>query len=188
LAVEDHSTQLTSEPLRFFGTGRVSEPLCGMAAKIASVSESSRIADQLRRSYEGPAWHGPSLREALEGVTPDIAAHRCSADVHSIWELVVHLSTWAAAARRFVGQNFYVSLTGVDDWPEPTGNWSDTLENLARAQRELWDEVGKLPDARLEDVLSVQKQYTVYILLHGVAQHNLYHAGQISLLKKLVVQ
>jgi 8-oxo-dGTP pyrophosphatase MutT (NUDIX family) len=87
-----------------------------------------------------------------------------------------------------VAENFYVSLTGADDWLEPTGNWSDALENMARAQRELWEEVGKLPDARLEDVLSAQKQYTVYILLHGVVQHNLYHAGQISLLKKLVVQ
>lgn len=159
-----------------------------MAATITSVSESCRIADQLRRSYEGPAWHGPSLREALEGVTPDMAARRYAADVHTIRELVVHLSKWAAAARRFVAENFYVSLTGADDWLEPTGNWSDALENMARAQRELWEEVGKLPDARLEDVLSAQKQYTVYILLHGVVQHNLYHAGQISLLKKLVVQ
>jgi uncharacterized damage-inducible protein DinB len=159
-----------------------------MAATIASVSESSRIADQLRRSYEGPAWHGPSLKEALESVTAEMSARRYSADLHTIRELVVHLSTWAAAARRFVVENFYVSLTGADDWPAPTGNWSDALENLARAQRELWEEVDKLPDARLEDVLSVPKHYTVYILLHGVVQHNLYHAGQISLLKKLVVQ
>ncbi len=158
-----------------------------MAATIAAMTESARIADQLRRSYEGVAWHGPSLREALEGVTAAMAAQRYS-DLHTLWEIVVHVTTWAGAVRRFLIENSYTSLTGADDWPPPSGEWPDALHNLEIAQRQLWEEVRNLPDSRLEDMLLADKKYTVYVLLHGLVQHNLYHAGQISLLKKLVVQ
>lgn len=151
------------------------------------MSETSRIADQLRRSYEGVAWHGPSLQEALEGVTPEMAADRGSPELHTIWELVRHVAAWAAAARLSLVENRYVDLTGDGDWPPPLGAWTDALEKLATAQQQLWEEVQKLPDERLNDMVSAEKKYSVYILLHGVVQHNLYHAGQISLLKKLVL-
>jgi hypothetical protein len=150
------------------------------------MTETTRIADQLRRSYRGIAWHGPSLKEALDGVTPELAEHRAAPGLHTIWELVVHVANWADAARRFVVENHYVSLSGTDDWPPPSGSWPAALEKLASAQRELWTHVKTLPDERLNDIISAEKNYSVYILLHGVVQHNLYHAGQISLLKKMV--
>jgi uncharacterized damage-inducible protein DinB len=149
--------------------------------------ETSRIADQLRRSYEGIAWHGPSLKEALEGVTSTVASHRISPDVHTIGEIVEHVATWAGAARRFLIEDYYVSLIGAAEWPAPSGDWSTTLVKLAESQQELWEYVQTLPDERLEDVIFAQKNYSVYMLLHGIVQHNLYHAGQISLLKKLAV-
>lgn len=152
------------------------------------MQETSRIADQLRRSAEGVAWHGPSLREALDGVTAEMAKRRYAPDFHTIWEIVVHVSTWAGATRRFLVENFYVSMTGAEDWPTPGGRWSDAVEELQRAQQGLWEYVSTLPDERLDDTLSAEKKYTVYIVLHGIVQHNLYHAGQISLLKKLVVK
>jgi uncharacterized damage-inducible protein DinB len=149
------------------------------------MTETSRIADQLRRSYAGNAWQGPSLREALDGVTPEVADRRASPDVHTIREIVDHVATWAAAARRFLDQNYYVSLTGDDDWPPPVGDWTSAVDKLAGPQQQLWEYVETLPDERLDNIVSAEKGYTIYIVLHGIVQHNLYHAGQISLLKKL---
>jgi uncharacterized damage-inducible protein DinB len=151
------------------------------------MTESTRIADQLRRSYAGIAWHGPSLREALEGVTPGMAERRVSPDLHTIWEIVEHVAAWAAAARRFVQENYYISLGGEEDWPPPSASWSSALDKLQSAQQQLWQEVDRVPDQRLDDIISAEKKYSIYILLHGIVQHNLYHAGQISLLKKLAV-
>ena len=62
--------------------------------------EHERIADQLRRSVEGDAWYGPSLREALDGVTAERAAARPIAGGHTIWELALHISAWADVVRR----------------------------------------------------------------------------------------
>lgn len=151
------------------------------------MSETRRIADQLRRSYQGIAWHGPSLKEALEGVTADMAANRSAPGIHTIEELVVHVSTWAELAHRFLVEGTYVNLADVEDWAPAPGDWAQTLDALGRAQQTLWEEVKKLPDERLNDIVSAEKKYSTYILLHGVIQHNLYHAGQISLLKKLAV-
>jgi hypothetical protein len=95
------------------------------------------------------------------------------------------VATWAAAARRFLDQNYYISLTGVDEWPPSVGEWPAALDQLAHAQKQLWEYAETLPEERLDDIVSAEKGYTIYILLHGIVQHNLYHAGQISLLKKL---
>ena len=147
-------------------------------------AETTRIADQLRRSYEGIAWHGPSLKELLDGVDPETASRRPLAGAHSIWELVLHIAAWATVARRALTENVYVSLSGADDWPVPQGSWPDALARLDREQRSLIDEIKKLTDDRLNDILAAEKKYSIYFLLHGVVQHNLYHAGQIALLKK----
>ena len=147
-------------------------------------AETTRIADQLRRSYEGIAWHGPSLKELLDGVDPETASRRPLAGAHSIWELVLHIAAWATVARRALTENVYVSLSGEGDWPVPQGSWPDALAHLDREQRSLIDEIKKLTDDRLNDILAAEKKYSIYFLLHGVVQHNLYHAGQIALLKK----
>ncbi len=82
----------------------------------SSNSESALIADQLRRAFEGDAWHGPALLELLEDVDPATAASKPLPDVHSIWELVLHISAWdAAASRRIAGEK--TQLTGVANFP-----------------------------------------------------------------------
>ena len=66
------------------------------------MSPAEAIADRLRRTIGGPMWHGPAIRELLVDVGPREAAARPIASAHSIWELVLHMATWAAfaAARR----------------------------------------------------------------------------------------
>ena len=150
------------------------------------MSEVERIADQLRRAYDGEAWHGPSLRELLEPVEAATAAARPIPDAHTIWEIVLHLITWEDVARaRLEGER--TEPTSDEDWPavlETTEEaWKDTVAALQVVQGRLRDAIGKLED---EDLLrrAVGHSYSNYELLHGVIQHDLYHAGQISLLRK----
>jgi uncharacterized damage-inducible protein DinB len=150
------------------------------------MSETKRIADQLHRAYAGGAWHGPALRELLNGVTAKQAAARPLAGTHSIWQLVLHITAWKKAVRQRVMEKV-VELSPREDWP-PVGKasaaaWRRTLKALDRAHRQLEATVARLPESRLKRIVPGRK-HTVYFLLHGLVQHDLYHAGQIALLKK----
>ena len=155
-----------------------------MTPQTRMTTEAARIADQIRRSYEGVAWHGPSLKEILNDVSAETASRRPFAGGHTIWELLLHVAAWATVARRALTENIYVSLEGEGDWPVPGGAWPDALAHLEREQKALVEETRKLTDARLNEIVSAEKKYSIYFLLHGVIQHNLYHAGQMALLKK----
>jgi uncharacterized damage-inducible protein DinB len=160
-----------------------------MAAK--SKSESTRIADQLRRAFEGEAWHGPSVLEILEGVDAETAAARPMADAHTIWEIVLHIAVWDGAA--LVRMNGKVTQpTGDKDWPPARdlspAAWKSALQHLKKTHAGLVNAVENLPESRLTDKVPGKEPdfYTFYYMLHGIAQHELYHAGQIALLKKAV--
>lgn len=148
--------------------------------------ECERIADQLKRSYQGEAWHGPSLTAVLAGLTAEQAAAHPQADAHSIWELVLHITAWQREARRgLLGGG--INPSPQEDWPaiEDTGPeaWQKALRSLEEENRRLRETVVALEDEDLESQVG-NRAYSVYFLLHGVVQHNLYHAGQIILLKK----
>lgn len=150
------------------------------------MSEITRIQDQLRRAYRGPAWHGPSLREVLEGVGAEAAAARPLPEAHSIWEIVLHVAGWQDVVRRRLGGE-KVREPDPGDWPaQGSGEeaWREALEALDRSHAALLEAVGRVDPARLDELLFRGAEWSVYVSLHGVVQHNLYHAGQIALLKK----
>jgi uncharacterized damage-inducible protein DinB len=149
-------------------------------------SESALIADQLRRAFEGDAWHGPALLELLEDVDAAMAAAKPLPNVHSIWELVLHIAAWdGATCRRLAGE--VCQPEGRDNFPvvpKPTGAaWRKAVAEAKRAHDVLVKTVARLPESRLRERVP-GKKYDFYHLLHGVAQHELYHAGQIAILKK----
>jgi uncharacterized damage-inducible protein DinB len=152
------------------------------------MSETARIADQLRRAFHGKAWHGDSLLKILEGVTAAQAAAHPIANAHSIWELVLHIAAWDGAVRRRLGGET-LSLSSKRNFPpvKDTGKtaWRQTLVHVRQVHDELVDAVALLPASRLDDRVP-GKSSDIYHMLHGVAQHELYHAGQIALLKKMV--
>ena len=151
------------------------------------MKEIDRIVDQLKRSFEGEAWHGPSVREVLANVNSDKAnAHPISAG-HSIWEITEHIGGWMHyVSKRLEGEQF--EATPEQDWPLIAGKdeqaWQQTQQNLEKGYLKLVSAISRLKDEDLENKYVPGKDYTVYFLLHGVIQHNLFHAGQISLLKK----
>jgi uncharacterized damage-inducible protein DinB len=150
-------------------------------------AELSRLEEQLRSALEGEAWHGPSVLEVLEGVSAEQAAARPVAGAHSIWELVLHLcGTYALVLRRLNGDGR--QLTESEDWPpvpEPSAeNWNNAVRVLKRLNEELRRAVKNFPAGRLDEPLVPEVSYTAYTQFIGITQHDLYHAGQIALLKK----
>ena len=151
-------------------------------------SEAASIADQLRRAFYGEAWHGPALLELLEDVDAATAAAKPLADVHSIWELMLHVAAWDGAALvRLSGKKR--QLAGTDNFPlvpKPTeAAWRKAVAQTKKTHDRLVTTVAGLPEARLRDRVP-GKKYDFYHMLHGIAQHELYHAGQIAILKKVV--
>jgi uncharacterized damage-inducible protein DinB len=150
--------------------------------------EIERIQDQLKRAYKGNAWHGPSVCEALAGVTAEQAHARPLANAHSIWELVRHIAVWEdVGRRRLEGNRAQIEISSPEDWPPPDDTsevaWEQAKASLDRGHQALVEAIARVPEARLNEPI-LEGMSTVYVTLHGVIQHDLYHAGQIAMLKK----
>jgi len=150
-------------------------------------AEISRLDEQLKRAFEGEAWHGPSVLESLAGVSAAQASSHPIAGVHSIWELVLHMrSDYDLVIRRLAGDGR--QLTADEDWPacpEPTEeNWKQTVQEMKRLNETLRQSVRDFPVQRLDEPLVHEVAYTAYTQFIGVTQHNVYHAGQIMRLKR----
>src|SRR5262249_54292376 len=157
----------------------------------ASMSEAVRIADQPRRAFEGNAWHGDSLFEMLNGVSSGQAVAHPIPNAHSIWELVLHITAWDKAVLRRLGGEV-VELESADNFPPRNSSgeaaWHRAIEAAKSAHNKLAAAVDGFPDARLSERVPGKDEpwHDFYYMLHGVVQHELYHAGQIALLKKAV--
>lgn len=150
------------------------------------MTEVERIVDQLRRAFEGPAWHGDSIKELLADVTAERAASKPFAAAHSIWELVLHIAAWEEGIRlRLMGER--AELSEEEQWPiiadTSEAAWIDTLASMERTHLDLRAAIARLDDKSLSRPI-VEGMSSVYGSLHGVIQHDLYHAGQIALLKR----
>jgi hypothetical protein len=148
------------------------------------MSEIGRIVEQLSQLHDGGAWHGPSMGEALEGLSAADAARRPIGAAHCIWEIVHHV--------RVTNEHVRSHLTGGStgdeaDWPTLTETgeaaWRDAVARLRAGQGALRDAVSKLPRARLHENIA-GKTHSYWYELLGILHHDAYHAGQISLLKK----
>ena len=151
------------------------------------MKESERIGYQLERSFEGDAWHGSAVLELLEGVTLAQARRRPIADAHTIAEIVRHMITWKRVVTRRLGGHAVSEVPPGVDWPPAAigslPQWRALVTQLKRAHAALVAAAKKVGDETL-DRAPAHGVTTRYVLLHGIIQHDLYHAGQIALLKK----
>ncbi|MGH9347440.1 MAG: DinB family protein [Vicinamibacterales bacterium] len=160
------------------------------------MTERDRLVDQFEREISGEPWHGPSLTSILDGITAEQAARKPPAGAHSIWEIVLHMTGWKReVARRAEGHP--AGEPPLGDWPA-TGDvseprWRKAREDLLRAEHELVKLVRSLPEAGLdakvtgEATASIGAGISVKATLYGLLQHDVYHAGQIAILKKIGV-
>jgi uncharacterized damage-inducible protein DinB len=153
------------------------------------MSEIEGIRDQLKRGHQGEAWHGPSVLEALEGVSAEQATARPLDGAHTIWELVLHMAAWRNVARRRLEGERVDSIPDEEDFPivfNPGADaWNQALAQLDETFARLDETLSRFDEGRLEDPVPERSQ-SYYTMLHGVVQHDIYHAGQIVLLRKAI--
>ena len=154
------------------------------------MSEVDRIADLLIETYEGDAsgsaWYGPPLRNLLRSVSSEAAARRPLPERHTIWELVLHVAANIDfVLARLEGR--VLELSNAADWPEVLDisppAWAEALATLDSKYDELLTRVRGLNDEEL-GTQAVGRSYSVYVMLHGIIDHNVYHAGQVALLRE----
>jgi uncharacterized damage-inducible protein DinB len=131
--------------------------------------------------------------EILRDVSAAQAAARPLEYAHSIWELVLHITGWKReVTKRLSGRA--ATLPEDGDWPEvgePTpSRWAETLSRLDATHRQLVNAIRALPQEKLFEATNDTRDRAAgagvlhYVLLHGLIQHDVYHAGQIAILKK----
>ena len=151
------------------------------------MTEAARIAQQLENAFDGGAWHGPAVLELLADVDAKAAAARRLPGAHSIWELVLHVAAWDDAVNRRIVLRKALQLKMRQNFPPVTDKspaaWKKALAKVKKTHSDLLQTVRALSDDRLRERVP-GKRYDIAFMLHGVAQHELYHAGQIALLKK----
>jgi uncharacterized damage-inducible protein DinB len=157
-----------------------------------NTNEVERIRDQFRRAFDGEAWHGPSVLSLLSGVTAEQAAAHPIPGAHSIWELVLHIAAWETACRRRL-EGERAQLSDEEDWQQVTDTseaaWERTRKELVDSHNLLLESLASLDESKLDQPIINDPTTTyssVYVTLHGGVQHDLYHAGQIAMLKKAI--
>jgi hypothetical protein len=153
--------------------------------------EIEMLLELLDEGYNRAAWHGPNLRGSIRGVTARQAARAPKSGRHNIWELVAHAAYWKyAVRRRLVGEKRGTfSLQGSNWFRRPVDRseraWREDIALLDREHRALREAVASFDPARLDEKVNGSKSVTRR-LIAGIAMHDVYHAGQIQLLKKLI--
>ena len=136
-------------------------------------------------AFDARAWHGPTLRRSVRGVTPAQAAWRPAPGRHNIWEVTVHAAYWKHEVRRRLGgaPRRPFPLTGRNWFAQQRLSWSDVVTLLADEHQALRATIASLTGVALRR--RVRGRDTAAFTIRGIAAHDLYHAGQIQLLRRL---
>lgn len=152
----------------------------------------AQLLDILDRAYDRHSWHGTNLRGSIRRVTPAQAVRRPARGRHNIAELVVHCAYWKyTVVRRLTGEpRGSFALKGSNFFrrqaPYSAAQWAADVRLLDDTHRTLREVVGGLSDRQLRRLLRDSDQTTVFDTVAGIAAHDLYHAGQIQVIKRLV--
>ena len=149
------------------------------------------LLEIMDQAFDQKSWHGTTLRGALRGLTPDEALWRPAPGRHNVWELTLHAAYWKyAVRRRLAGAAIGSFDRKPSDWPaipDPADlrAWKQDVAFLDVEHRRLREVVSKLTPAVLR-LRSPRGVWTYAEEIHGVAAHDLYHTGQIQLIKRLL--
>jgi hypothetical protein len=153
------------------------------------MNEIELIAGQIESGYNDGAWPGVSVRNLFREMTAAAAAAHPIGGAHSAWEIALHLGLYHDTVRRRLWSKEPIVYGPEEDWPTPAApteaNWKAALDEIDGGLAELVAAVRRLEPERLDEIVP-GKDFTVYFMLHGMPQHDLYHGGQVVLLKKLL--
>lgn len=153
------------------------------------------LRDELRKSLHGPAWHGPALLTLLRDVPASEALGRPLPAAHTIGEIALHCLVWTEeVTARLAGKE--PSLPERGDWPEvppalDEEAWSHLLDRIEQAGAALDERLARFPAGKLAERVGAPEHdaplgsgVSHESMLHGLAQHNAYHSGQVALLRR----
>jgi uncharacterized damage-inducible protein DinB len=154
------------------------------------MTDRDRLLEMLDRIHDGDAWHGPSVMSIVRSVPEARAEEQPVPRAHTIGEIARHIIGWRDEVReRLAGKT--PSLPGCGDWPALSdGGWAATLAELDRSHRQLREAIAALPAERWDAQVGPSREaglgtgVSYAVMLHGVIQHDVYHAGQMALLTK----
>jgi uncharacterized damage-inducible protein DinB len=157
------------------------------------MTRTNKLSKELNNSIFGDPWHGASAVAILNGISVHQAIQRPITSAHSIIELILHLTAWTEEIlRRFNGNN--PSEPQMGDWPSPENYsdeyWTSVKQNLYDATNKLISAIQGFPEEMLDKIIGRERNISLGTgfsfegLIMGLVQHNAYHLGQISLLKK----
>ena len=156
-------------------------------------TQNALLLTLIDQAFDHRAWHGTNLRGSIRGLHAEDAAWRPAPGRHNIWEIVVHAAYWKYIVRRRIlleakgsfaldGSNWFVRPTGG----KPTeSEWKKDVKLLVEAHQTMREAVRTVRDKDLNKKPKGSKVSNLAII-EGIASHDLYHAGQIQLLKRLV--
>ncbi|HEU5174193.1 MAG TPA: DinB family protein [Gemmatimonadaceae bacterium] len=152
----------------------------------------AQLAASLRRTIDGPMWHGPAIRELLIGVDARAAAARPVVAAHSIWELVLHMASWAEICERRLRGESLGDPDPEGDWPPVPADataeaWAQAQARVASSYERLASAAESLSAADLARPVG-ERGYDAATMLQGTVEHGAYHGGQIALLKRALVE
>jgi uncharacterized damage-inducible protein DinB len=152
------------------------------------MSETERLLRQYDMVLHGDAWHGDAIWKILDDISAECAAYRPLSNTHTIWEIMMHMTFWEeVGARRLAGERAGLDENETLNFPRmpaiTEANWRQTLKRFRASNEEFGTALSNLDAACLDELTAAGKR-TFYDEAHGVIQHNVYHAGQIALLKK----
>jgi uncharacterized damage-inducible protein DinB len=145
------------------------------------------VLSALRGAFEKNGWHGPTVLGSVRGVTAREADRKPARAHHSIHELVDHVAYWEAVVlRRYLGPP-KTERRGRGDWRPPVGSLAESVRRMEEGHRALVKAVKALRDDDLDRKVPTSSGPRPLVeVLHGVAAHDAYHAGQIRLTRKLL--
>ena len=152
--------------------------------------EIKRILKNITAVYDGKAWHGDNIISMLSGVTAAMASQRPERLNHSIAEIVCHMTAWRIfVVEKIKGNASYEVWDTELNWKKIEAlteeSWQTIKKTLKESQQYLLQQVETMPDSLLSTAVDGRK-YNVRLMLQGIVQHDIHHAGQISIIKKLV--
>jgi uncharacterized damage-inducible protein DinB len=145
----------------------------------------------LDEAYVKKAWHGPNLRGSIRGLSAQQAAWRPGPNRHNIWEIVVHCAYWKyAVRRRMLGEKRGSFPLKGSNWfkrPETATEeaWREDVKLLENCHQSMRDAIAAMNPSDLK-VIPPGSTVSNVRIIHGIAAHDVYHAGQIQLLKRLM--
>jgi hypothetical protein len=143
------------------------------------------LRDQIKTTFKGDSWHGPNLVNTLAGIDHTQAMLRPIGERHTIWELTDHIAFWMEEVWKSIDDHAPLNPNKKLDWSKmgtTEVEWQQSVSRMEVAVNLALDTLLEWTNEDLEEQVPGEK-YNFKQMLHGMLHHNLYHSGQINLLK-----